>query len=70
METDMDTEKLLQGLIGGDLGDLIRERYLREILDDLRAEPACWHPDDTEETKQADRDWRKEVADHLEEHYL
>jgi hypothetical protein len=66
----MDTEKLLQELVDSGLGDLIRERYLREILDEIRAEPTAWHSDDTEETKQADREWRREMADYLEENYL
>ena len=65
----MDAEKLIDELVAGPLGDLIRERLLKEILDDLRAEPN-WHPDDTEEIREGHRAWLREMADHLEENYL
>ena len=65
----MDAEKLLDELVASQLGDLIRERYIREILDDLRSEPR-FHPDTTEEDREAERVWLREMADHLEENYL
>ena len=65
----METEKLIDELVTGPLGDLIRERYMREILDDLRAEPR-FHPDVTEADREAERAWLRDMADHLEENYL
>ena len=65
----MDAEKLIDELVSGPLGDLIRERYVQEILEDLRKEPT-FHPDTTEEIREAERAWLREMADHLEENYL
>lgn len=64
----MDAEKLLDELAGTELGGLLQERWIREILEDLRREPT-WHPDDSEETRSAHREWLREVADYLEENY-
>jgi hypothetical protein len=65
----MDAEKLIDELVTGPLGDLVRERFMQEILDDLRAEQR-FHPDDTEETREEHRAWLREMADYLEENYL
>jgi hypothetical protein len=65
----MDLEKLIDELDQTGLADLIRERFLASIIADFRADQH-YHPDDSEEVREADRAWHSEVADYLEDQYL
>jgi hypothetical protein len=64
----MDLEKLIDELDGTDLADLIRERFMTSIIADFRADQH-YNPHASEEDREADRAWRNDVADYLEENY-
>lgn len=64
----MDYEKVFEDLYASALGDLIRERFVRDILSDLEPgpKPANWSQDEYD----ANAAWEADVAGWLRDNYL
>jgi hypothetical protein len=59
METDMEADKFVEGLVEGDLGDHIRELLIKDMVGELRG---SYYDDD--------REWAEGVIEWLTDNYL